>query len=169
MSDLSPYRPPASIPPIPQAVLPAVRMPLRDVLFSYRGRIPRSTFWLWSVALTGVFLLVILGVIPLMDSGGVFMAIGLVIVIPAFAVMTWCTMALTVKRWHDHGMSGWYALLGFIPYLGGIINFVVLGCLKGNEGGNRFGSDPLAGKRISGPGIGTDYAQHNVPAPLDKW
>ena len=33
-------------------------------------------------------------------------------------------------------------LLGFIPYVGGIVVFVFM-CLSGTRGPNRFGPDPL--------------------------
>ena len=33
-------------------------------------------------------------------------------------------------------------LLGFIPYVGGIV-LIVFMCLEGTKGENRFGSDPM--------------------------
>ena len=35
----------------------------------------------------------------------------------------------------------WFVLLGFIPYVGGLIVLVFM-CLEGTQGPNRFGADP---------------------------
>ena len=46
----------------------------------------------------------------------------------------------SVGRLHqDH--SGWFVLLSFIPYIGGLIVLVFM-CLPGTRGPNRFGPDP---------------------------
>lgn len=47
------------------------------------------------------------------------------------------------KRWHDHDKSGWWFLLSFVPYLGGLVSFVICGCLRGTRGPNRYGPDPV--------------------------
>jgi uncharacterized membrane protein YhaH (DUF805 family) len=58
-------------------------------------------------------------------------------------------IAVTVRRFHDQDMSGWwvlgFAVLGNIPYVGFIASIVqiVLMARKGTVGGNRFGADPL--------------------------
>ena len=58
-------------------------------------------------------------------------------------------IAVTVRRLHDRDMSGWWYLgfiaLGMIPFVGWIANiaFLVILCLPGTRGPNRFGEDPL--------------------------
>jgi uncharacterized membrane protein YhaH (DUF805 family) len=51
------------------------------------------------------------------------------------------SIAVTVRRFHDQNLSGWMYLLGFIPYVGGIVVWVFM-CLDGTQGDNRFGMDP---------------------------
>lgn len=51
------------------------------------------------------------------------------------------SIAVTVRRFHDQDLSGWMYLLGFIPYVGGIVVWVFM-CLDGTQGDNRFGMDP---------------------------
>jgi uncharacterized membrane protein YhaH (DUF805 family) len=58
-------------------------------------------------------------------------------------------IAVTVRRFHDRDMSGWwvlgFAVLGAIPLVGwiaSIANLVIM-CLAGTKGPNRFGDDPL--------------------------
>ena len=52
------------------------------------------------------------------------------------------SIAVTVRRLHDQNLSGWMYLLGFIPYVGGIV-LIVFMCLEGTKGENRFGPDPM--------------------------
>jgi uncharacterized membrane protein YhaH (DUF805 family) len=70
-------------------------------------------------------------------SGGLTLAVlgiyFLVFLIPGIAVQ--------VRRFHDQDKSGWFVLLGLIPYIGGLILFVFM-CLEGTRGPNRFGPDP---------------------------
>lgn len=58
------------------------------------------------------------------------------------------SIAVTVRRFHDRDMSGWWYLgllaAGLIPFVGFIasIALLVLMCLEGTRGTNRFGPDP---------------------------
>ena len=58
-------------------------------------------------------------------------------------------IAVTVRRLHDRDMSGWWYLgfivAGMIPLVGWIasIAMLVIMCLPGTTGPNRFGPDPL--------------------------
>ncbi len=58
-------------------------------------------------------------------------------------------IALQVRRFHDRNISGWWYLgliiLSMIPYLGIIpaIAIFVINVLRGTEGPNKFGADPL--------------------------
>ena len=51
------------------------------------------------------------------------------------------TCAVTVRRLHDYDYSGWWLLLGFIPYIGEAALFALL-CFKGTAGDNRFDTAP---------------------------
>lgn len=54
----------------------------------------------------------------------------------------WTSLAIAVKRWHDRDKSGWWILIGIIPLIGPIWQFVETGCLRGTMGRNQYGSDP---------------------------
>lgn len=60
-------------------------------------------------------------------------------------------IAVTVRRLHDRDMSGWWylgmILASIIPLVGLIagIAFLVIMCLEGTRGANRFGDDPKGG------------------------
>ena len=51
------------------------------------------------------------------------------------------SLGVTVRRLHDTDKSGWFILLGLIPFIGGIILLVFV-CLDSNPGANRFGPNP---------------------------
>ena len=64
-----------------------------------------------------------------------FVVFWLAVIVPSIAVQ--------VRRFHDQDKSGWFVLLNFIPYLGGLIVLVFM-FLEGTRGPNRFGPDPKA-------------------------
>jgi uncharacterized membrane protein YhaH (DUF805 family) len=110
-----------------------------QILFSFQGRIPRKTFWLWGVlalVLVALFLVLLLGILGIEDDK----TEGLVNV-----VLLWPALAVSIKRWHDRDKSGWWVLISLIPVIGTIWTIVENGFLRGTEGPNRFGED-LTGK-----------------------
>ena len=52
-------------------------------------------------------------------------------------------LAVTVRRLHDTGKSGWLYLLALIPYIGSLIIFIFT-VIKGDRGDNKYGPDPKA-------------------------
>lgn len=57
-------------------------------------------------------------------------------------------LALTVRRLHDTGKSGWMALVGFIPFIGGLCLLVLL-VLEGKAEENKYGENPKEFDRFS--------------------
>ena len=112
---------------------------LTALLFSFRGRINRKPYW---KCLCGVFFAdMILSI--LMFPFDEFVQGAAQFGFMAGAV--WPLLALQTKRWHDRDKSAWWLLVNFIPYVGLIWVIVECGLLRGTEGANRFGPDPLAG------------------------
>ncbi len=109
------------------------------LLFSFRGRIPRSTFWGTSI-LTGTafFTLALMLAVTLANSEEMFLLAVLLLYIPAI----WISLAIQAKRWHDRNKSAWWLLTNLIPYLGPFWILVELGCLRGSVGPNLHGPDP---------------------------
>lgn len=78
-------------------------------------------------------------------TGLLFAVWGLITLIPSISV--------SVRRLHDRNLSGWWYLGAFvgslIPIIGFLVSiaFLVVMCLPGTPGDNRFGADPklLAG------------------------
>ena len=65
---------------------------------------------------------------------------GFIILVPALAV--------TARRLHDTGRSGWWQLTAYIPYVGFIagIILIVICCTEGEKKKNKYGQ-PIKFKR----------------------
>jgi uncharacterized membrane protein YhaH (DUF805 family) len=139
----SPYTPPATAEPSAIDLdKRLVSLGLKQVLFSFRGRIPRRTFWLATLATFLTLAIPAVGVAAVIKLNEVTEIIGSILLLVLFAVLLWVSLAIRVKRWHDHNKAGWWVLIGLIPYLGGLISFVMLGCVRGTTGPNTYGDDP---------------------------
>jgi uncharacterized membrane protein YhaH (DUF805 family) len=122
-------------------------MPLRRYA-DFSGRSRRKEYWLFTLGIIIVSVVLSLLLVGGMDfnngglgamgglSLGILIVFTLAILIPALAVQ--------VRRFHDQDKSGWFVLLNFLPYVGGIIVLVMM-CLEGTRGPNRFGPDPKGG------------------------
>lgn len=101
----------------------------------FDGRSSRREFW--GFALIGVIVfsvaLLMAGLGSAETGGGFFVLAALALLIPSWAV--------SVRRLHDHGKTGWCVLLSFLPYVGWLIVLVLM-CLPGQAGSNRYGPDP---------------------------
>ncbi|MGD0609887.1 MAG: DUF805 domain-containing protein [Anaerolineales bacterium] len=115
------------------------RMSFSHLLFSDKGRIPRSTYWYFNLSMLGLFLIAIFADMlfgtHVKNSGyGIFSGI---------LTLAWVItgIGVYVKRFHDRGRPGWFILLLLIP----IVNLwpvIELAFLKGTSGPNKYGSDP---------------------------
>ena len=120
---------------------------------SFEGRIGRQTWWLSQIVMALVMLIpyaVIGGIVFLTtDNSGpqpvpsipaliVASIVGLIVIVAAI----WAGVAINAKRWHDHGNSGWYQLWSLVPFVN-IWAFIKTGFLRGTEGPNKYGADPI--------------------------
>lgn len=160
-------------------------------LFRFDGRINRALFWwgLVNVFCAVLLLFLLVGGIGMLvgsrgelslDADDVFKIVDpttyhwsnfdklVPVKLTATAMVLWMQLALSIKRLHDRGRSGWWMLAFFVLpglyqqfedrlpdsywmlplsltvavlYLWG---FIEMGFLRGNAGANRFGADPLA-------------------------
>lgn len=120
------------------------RFAWRWFLFSFQGRISRGHFWLRYWLPTRLALLFWLlagkyaGLSVPRSWGTDALLVGLVL------MMLWSETAVEVKRWHDRNKSGWWMLVYLIPLIGPFWVLAECGLLRGREGHNRFGPDPVA-------------------------
>jgi uncharacterized membrane protein YhaH (DUF805 family) len=134
---------------------------LKWLLFSVEGRASRAEYWKGSLflflgAMTVCFLAgfaFALGApsdaasLATLDASS--LAVGeralliggaaLVLCVP----LLWASVALGVKRWHDRDKSGAWMFIQLVPYVGFLWALVECGFLRGTDGDNAYGPDPL--------------------------
>ncbi len=138
----------------------AVRTCLKLKYATFEGRASRSEYW-WFLLFVMVVALVIGGLAWLtigpdgmmaMQNGGSIPAVTLVLfgILGVFYLAVLLpAIAVGVRRFHDRNLSGWYYLgaivLGMVPFVGFLASIAafVITVLKGTEGPNKFGRDPL--------------------------
>lgn len=131
--------------------LPFVRMG------DYSGRSRRREFWLFQLlkVLSGILLAVGLGFAGALTSAPMFADRSVAYILGNLTLLVTLLLyillflpaeiALTVRRWHDIGNSGWTIVvvlfLGLIPVIGflaGVIHFVAM-CWPGDNHANKYG------------------------------
>jgi uncharacterized membrane protein YhaH (DUF805 family) len=147
---------------------------------TFSGRARRSEYWwfyLFSILVSsGSFLIAgILGGTAVgvggQSTGGVvlgllFMIAGVVnlaLLIPGLAVFC--------RRLHDTGRSGWWWLIGIVPFVGSIVLLVFL-CSDSQPENNRYGPSPKSpgglphgGQPYGQPGYSQPYGQPGYSQP----
>ena len=119
-------------------------LPLRRYA-QFDGRSSRREFWLFLLAVN-----VILGALALiwmLDTNyfgqtGALGSLAFAILVLGMLGVIVPYIAVQVRRFHDQGRSGWFALINIIPYIGAIIVLVMM-AIPGTEGENEYGPDPL--------------------------
>ncbi len=109
-----------------------------DVLKKYTafdGRSRRAEYW--HFVLFNFIISLIINFSSILIGKNISLAItvlfALLIIIP--------TLAVSVRRLHDTGKSGWWLLIGLIPIIGAIC-IIVLMCIDSNPGDNKYGPNP---------------------------
>ena len=106
---------------------------------TFSGRATRAELWwfyLFSV-ISFYGLLFIFGILAVISGSAAIVGIGYVLGILIFGIPQ---LALSSRRLHDTGRSGWWYLLNFVPF--GAIFLIVWWCMKGDKGPNKYGPDP---------------------------
>ncbi len=120
-----------------------VKLDMKNLLFSFSGRIPRSVFWI------SVCVFFPLGLMPAAIPAFWSDHVSLVQIVlwGIYAVWviphTWIALAIYAKRWHDCSKSGWMTLVLFIPIVGFFWFWGYLGFVQGTQDPNLYGDSPL--------------------------
>lgn len=101
--------------------------------FNFTNRARRKEYWMF-VLFNLIFMFVVSVMDGVLGSFGILSGLyALGVFIPGFAV--------TVRRLHDTGRSGWWMLISIIPILG-IIVLTYFMVLEGHTGVNEYGVNP---------------------------
>ena len=142
-----------------------------NFFFSFRGRINRARYWAFVgiVLLAVAFIAIVIWAVATSGSEMADTIVGSIIVVTTLPYLI-SSFAIQTKRLHDRDKSAWWlvwfyflpaalagfveamvgdeaiaALVGLLPLPMYIWGFVETGCLKGTDGPNRYGADPLDG------------------------
>ncbi len=158
---------------------------------TFKGRASRSEFWWFFLVVAivmcaAIFIEVpkfIQAITPFIQSGMPGAELLLVVFSNLFAffplMLGWLALtalpsiAVSVRRLHDSNLSGWFYLVSFIPYVGGVI-FLYLVARAPRDDDNRFGpspfdpsptdrTEPEKPKVVKGPETATRFARRSKP------
>tara|TARA_B100000809_G_C15120418_1_gene524062 strand:- start:19 stop:429 length:411 start_codon:yes stop_codon:yes gene_type:complete len=125
---------------------------VRDNYANFNGRARRQEYWMFYlfniIFIIGIALLS--GVLANLFDTPVFMGLYMIYILGVFIP----SLAVAVRRLHDIGKSGWFYLIGLIPFIGGIW-LIVLFVTEGNTGANEYGPDPKSADNEEISTIGT--------------
>lgn len=124
----------------------------------FQGRSRRAEYW-WVVLayfIIGAVGGLLIGLLGGAGSGGlnvigmalvgILVLFGLAVIIPG--------IALSVRRFHDLGQTGWlvlvFAIAGLIPLIGLLASLgqIIWFAMPGNTGPNKYGPDPKGGHDV---------------------
>ena len=115
----------------------------------FSGRSRRKEYWYFQLFNALVMIFLGLFAIAFSDQGkpamfpfGLILAYCMVLFVPALAV--------TIRRLHDIGKSGWWYFIAFVPIVGGLVLFVFT-LLDSEPYANQCWLDPKASERAPIP------------------
>ena len=122
----------------------------------FEGRASRSEYW-WFVLFTVIAYIIaaimdaIIFGIELTDPTPISWTLQIGLLLP--------TLAVSVRRLHDIGKSGWYVLITLIP-IAGLILLIVWYCNDGEPVPNMYGPVPTNTRDVN---LGTQYVMVQQP------
>ena len=116
-----------------------------DVLKKYAvfsGRARRKEYWMFALFnfIVGIFLFGIASIVVNAEMVTANKVIIIIYLLYTLGIM--CpSIAVTVRRLHDTGRSGWWVLIGIVPIIGAIV-LVVFTVQGSQQGDNQHGPNP---------------------------
>ncbi len=114
--------------------------------FNFSERAQRKEYWMF--ALINLIVIVALSMIGSLIGGATESLTGSVLVMVYAVACAIPSIAVGVRRMHDTGRSGWWLLINFVPFIGGIW-FFVLTVLDSKPETNQWGpSSKYSGQTV---------------------
>lgn len=111
----------------------------------FKGRASRTEYWAFHSFMAATYFASIVAVVAV-NWGDDPLSMMVPVLMASFAVLLVFSVpavSVGVRRLHDAGFSGLWTFIVLLPYLG-LLVLMVLCCLPGDNGDNRYGPDPLA-------------------------
>lgn len=111
----------------------------------YGGRARRSEYWmfvLWSWFAIAICFVAYAGLLMALGAreGGAIHAVLAILFLLLWISIAAAHLAVSVRRLHDAGFSGWWMLMAILPPLNVVL--LIFFCLDSEPGDNRFGPSP---------------------------
>ena len=115
----------------------------------FHGRATRKEYWSAVIQLTLIFVvMMVLFVIAAEAAPSPAVIVVMVALLLIFFVVgAVVSTGVAIRRSHDFDVTGWLVLTLYIPYAGWIA-MIVVGCIPGTPGPNRWGNDPRGGSSL---------------------
>jgi uncharacterized membrane protein YhaH (DUF805 family) len=98
----------------------------------FSGRARRKEYWMYTLFVSIIY--IVLAIVAVAAKQPLIAAVFyLAIILPSLAV--------TVRRLHDTGRTGWWVLIGIVPLVGAVVMLVFL-CSDSESGQNKYGPNP---------------------------
>ncbi|MDC3348538.1 DUF805 domain-containing protein [Flavobacteriaceae bacterium] len=121
---------------------------MRDNYANFKGRARRKEYWMYTLIFTVLLIAlmtIMFSVLSFSDETGIETGPGVYLTVILVIVFLFAhfipTIALTVRRLHDTGKSGWWYLIVLVPYLGNFVIFIFT-LIDGDREDNKYGSNP---------------------------
>jgi uncharacterized membrane protein YhaH (DUF805 family) len=112
----------------------------------FDGRARRKEYWMFAL-INLVITFVLITIDSLIGTFSPQAGIGLLSGLYALAVLI-PSIAVSVRRLHDTGRSGWWLLIILIPIIGGIV-YLIFMVLDSQPGVNQYGPNPKADHSVT--------------------
>ncbi|MFQ1053622.1 DUF805 domain-containing protein [Gilliamella apicola] len=99
---------------------------------NFSGRARRKEYWMFNL-----FNIIACFVVMLLDS---FLELNNILILIYVLAILLPSYAVTVRRLHDTGKSGWWLLLMFVPF--GNIILLIFCLIDSTPGPNQYGENP---------------------------
>jgi uncharacterized membrane protein YhaH (DUF805 family) len=106
----------------------------------FTGRSRRKEYWMYTLYSIVIYVVLYTAGLVTLMRGNIYMVFFGLAFVYALAVLV-PGLAVSVRRLHDIGKSGWFILICLIPLVGGVI-LLVLMCLDSTPGDNQYGPNP---------------------------
>lgn len=117
----------------------------------FNGRSRRKEYWMFTLV-SALICIVLEAIAMVLAKTSMALGFALFALICIYAlVLLIPSLAVSVRRLHDSGKSGWLLLVGLVPFLGGLV-LLVLMCLDSTSGPNEYGPNPKSAEAI--PALG---------------
>jgi uncharacterized membrane protein YhaH (DUF805 family) len=105
---------------------------LKQIYLLWNGRASRKTYWIFSIPIVVLFLLVEF----------VFINLNEYIYYAVLLIVFYTSMMINIKRAHDRNRTGFFSLLLFVPLVT-LWPLVEFGFLPGTDGSNKYGEPDI--------------------------